>query len=115
MCFSLTGIKGVDFLDDVWELAEEVHECVEDHFAQEAYGEIECTRCKKVIITQNQVDSLEARGLIGVKKGPFYGKGKNSMTNRDKELVIEFINKDLEKGSTKYTTALLKLEAELKK
>ena len=36
------------------------------------------------------------------------------MTDKDKELVIEFINMELEKGGNKYTDALLKLEAELK-
>lgn len=61
---SYTGIKGIDFLDAVWDIAEGIHTCSEDCFEQHFLGGIECSNCQQEVISQEQVDILEKRGLL---------------------------------------------------
>lgn len=66
---SIMSIKGIDYLNEVWDLAIEIGcECKDDdNFAQDCLGSVRCDHCKKKILTQYQVDVLEARELIKAK------------------------------------------------
>lgn len=63
---SMMGMKGIDYLEEVWDMSIEIGcECRDDeNFSQDVLGSISCDFCKKEIISQYQVDILEARGFI---------------------------------------------------
>lgn len=62
----MMGVKGLDFLDTVWEMAvNKGCSCGnDDKFSQDVLGAIRCTRCNEVLLNQKEVDDLEGRDLL---------------------------------------------------
>lgn len=62
----MIGIKGREYLDAIWELAiERGCKCQTDNnFAQDVLGEIRCSSCKTIIISQIEVDKMEANNIL---------------------------------------------------
>lgn len=73
---SMMGIKGMDYLNEVWDLAKSIGcKCkADDNFAQDVLGSVRCEHCNKEILTQYQVDVLEARELIESKPKVIKGR-----------------------------------------
>lgn len=69
---SMMGIKGMDFLDDIWDISDSISCLCEkrDEFSvsQDVLGEMKCEKCNKVLIPQKQVDILENMGVVSTPK-----------------------------------------------
>lgn len=57
----MIGIKGKDYLDAVWDIANSRGcSCENDYaFSQDVLGMVRCERCNTVVITQKEIDKME--------------------------------------------------------
>ncbi|WP_017728540.1 hypothetical protein [Halalkalibacterium ligniniphilum] len=66
----MIGVKGIDYLDAVWEIANSRGcKCnTSEHFSQDFLGEMRCVKCKAIIISQSEVNEMEAKNMLPAPK-----------------------------------------------
>ncbi|MFY0519347.1 hypothetical protein ACOMCU_16190 [Lysinibacillus sp. UGB7] len=66
----MLGIKGIDYLNAIWEMAiKRGCKCkTNEDFVQDFLGEMSCGKCKTIIFSQSEVNRMEANNTLPTPK-----------------------------------------------